>query len=224
MDHFCGANREYLILQTTLFQRQVTLEKNMFPYATPRSVEHWTLWCREEMSHEEVCKYVNTWLCEHMPHVYRWNYDDNSGDRSIDLFHVHVYIETIPQTERTSTHHHHHHPQPSLSPPSSPSPSLPGLLDQSSDIVTSYRRSHSQSHSHNHSMIYSDNNVNCDDDADDDNDVGVGNSDGDGDGLNPAHFIAVCNVSMTDTSSSSDSSDCGSSNCGGSDGDWDVLR
>jgi len=31
-----------------------------------------------------------------MPHVRRWQYDDNSGERSIDLFHVHVFIETAP--------------------------------------------------------------------------------------------------------------------------------
>lgn len=31
-----------------------------------------------------------------MPYVKRWNYDDNEGEKSIELFHVHVYIETIP--------------------------------------------------------------------------------------------------------------------------------
>lgn len=96
MDHFCGDEREYLILQTTLWKRFYTLERNMFPYDTPPGIEHWTLWCREEMSPQDVCDYVNKWLCKHMPHVRRWNYDDNSGDRSIELFHVHVYIETDP--------------------------------------------------------------------------------------------------------------------------------
>jgi len=100
MDHFCGDEREYLILQTTLWNRFYTLERNMFPYDTPVGIEHWTLWCREEMSPQEVCDYVNKWLYKHMPHVRRWNYDDNSGDRSIELFHVHVYIETDPH--RTS--------------------------------------------------------------------------------------------------------------------------
>jgi hypothetical protein len=96
MDHFCDDDREYFILQTTLWNRFHTLERNMFPYDTPDGVEHWTLWCREEMTHKEVCDYVSRWLRKHMPHVRRWNYDDNSGDRSIDLFHVHVYIETRP--------------------------------------------------------------------------------------------------------------------------------
>ena len=31
-----------------------------------------------------------------MPQVRRWQYDDNSGDRSILHFHVHVFIETVP--------------------------------------------------------------------------------------------------------------------------------
>lgn len=102
MDHFCGDEREYLILQTTLWKRFHTLERNMFPYDTPAGIEHWTLWCREEMSPQDVCDYVNKWLCKHMPHVQRWNYDDNSGDRSIELFHVHIYIETDPHRNAES--------------------------------------------------------------------------------------------------------------------------
>ena len=96
IDHFCGEDREYLILQTTLWNRYITLELNMFPYETPFGIEHWTLWCRDELSHNEVCRYVENWLRKNMPNVRRWNYDSNSGDRSIDLFHVHVYIETRP--------------------------------------------------------------------------------------------------------------------------------
>lgn len=26
----------------------------------------------------------------------RWQYDDNFGERSIDLFHVHVFVEMLP--------------------------------------------------------------------------------------------------------------------------------
>jgi hypothetical protein len=40
--------------------------------------------------------FVDGWLHRHMPHVRRWQYDDNSGERSINLFHVHVFIETRP--------------------------------------------------------------------------------------------------------------------------------
>jgi hypothetical protein len=39
---------------------------------------------------------VDGWLHRHMPRVRRWQYDDNSGERSINLFHVHVFIETRP--------------------------------------------------------------------------------------------------------------------------------
>jgi hypothetical protein len=108
MDHFCDDDREYLILQTSLWERNITLETNMFPYDTPPGVEHWTLWCREEMTHAEVCEYVESWLRKHMPRVRRWNYDSNSGERSIDLFHVHVYIETIPYS------YHYRPPSPPL--------------------------------------------------------------------------------------------------------------
>jgi hypothetical protein len=69
------------------------LEPNMFPYSTPPDVEHWTLWSRSDMSHDEVQDWVTRWLMEHKPHVRRWNYDDNAGDRSIYWFHVHVYLQ-----------------------------------------------------------------------------------------------------------------------------------
>lgn len=63
---------------------------------TPRGLQHYTLWSTYEMSHEQICRYVEKWLTRKFPHVRRWNYDDNSGERSFQLFHVHVYIETIP--------------------------------------------------------------------------------------------------------------------------------
>lgn len=48
------------------------------------------------MNHEEIIGFVDNWLLENMPQVRRWQYDDNCGERSILLFHVHVYIEVIP--------------------------------------------------------------------------------------------------------------------------------
>jgi hypothetical protein len=39
---------------------------------------------------------VDDWLKENMPHVKRWQYDDNSGDRSYLIYHVHVFVETVP--------------------------------------------------------------------------------------------------------------------------------
>jgi hypothetical protein len=44
----------------------------------------------------QIVAYVDGWLHRHMPAVRRWQYDDNSGERSINLFHVHVFIETRP--------------------------------------------------------------------------------------------------------------------------------
>ncbi len=52
------------------------------------------------MSHREIVQYVENWLSRNMPHVRRWNYDDNAGEKSIELFHVHVYIETIPYSHQ----------------------------------------------------------------------------------------------------------------------------
>jgi hypothetical protein len=41
-----------------------------------------------------VIEFVDGWLEVSMPQVTRWQYDDNAGERSILLFHVHVFIET----------------------------------------------------------------------------------------------------------------------------------
>ncbi len=40
--------------------------------------------------------FVDKWLNKRMPLVRRWQYDDNLGERSILLFHVHVFIESNP--------------------------------------------------------------------------------------------------------------------------------
>lgn len=84
-------SREDHILATTLQGRRTLLEPNMFPYSTPAGIEHWTLWSRDEMSDDEVERCVSAWIEENAPHVLSWNFDDNSS-RSIDLFHVHVYL------------------------------------------------------------------------------------------------------------------------------------
>eukprot|EP01032_Pedospumella_encystans_P015944 gene15944-18211_t len=95
IDHMCGS-RESLVLKTTLWKEDIVLEPNMFPYYTPYGVDHYTLWSVEDLTHEQIVSFVDRWLYRHMPHVRRWQYDDNSGERSIDLFHVHVFIETAP--------------------------------------------------------------------------------------------------------------------------------
>ncbi|GMF29395.1 unnamed protein product [Phytophthora lilii] len=89
--HFSA--REELILSTTLNEKETVLEPNMFPYNTPKGIEHWTLWSRHDMNPTEVETYVCNWLGEYAPHVESWNYDENPS-HSIDVFHVHVYFRS----------------------------------------------------------------------------------------------------------------------------------
>lgn len=86
-----GSAEEH-IFATTLKGRTAFLEPNMFPYDTPAGIEHWTLWHMKELNHEQVKQYVENWIDANAPHVERWNYDDNP-ERSIDIFHVHVYFQ-----------------------------------------------------------------------------------------------------------------------------------
>lgn len=95
IDRICSS-REDLVLLTTLNGCDIALEPNMFPYDTPNCVEHYTLWSRYDLGHREIQEYVDGWLSAHLPLVRRWQYDDNCGERTIDLFHVHVFIETTP--------------------------------------------------------------------------------------------------------------------------------
>ncbi|KAG2924497.1 hypothetical protein PC129_g2438 [Phytophthora cactorum] len=86
-----GSAEEH-IFATTLKGRTAFLEPNMFPYDTPAGIEHWTLWHVKDLNHEQVKQYVENWIDANAPHVERWNYDDNP-ERSIDIFHVHVYFQ-----------------------------------------------------------------------------------------------------------------------------------
>mmetsp|Transcript_5586 Transcript_5586/g.8429 ORF Transcript_5586/g.8429 Transcript_5586/m.8429 type:complete len:225 (-) Transcript_5586:167-841(-) len=96
-DHY--HSREKFIEDTVFFnpmtgeESDTVIEPNMFPYDTPRNIEHWTLWSRTDMNHKEVCDWVTKWLIKNKPNVGHWNYDDNAGDRSICWFHVHVYLQ-----------------------------------------------------------------------------------------------------------------------------------
>ena len=47
-------------------------------------------------SRMQIVHFVDNWLLRHFPLVRRWQYDDNSGERSINLFHVHVFVEMMP--------------------------------------------------------------------------------------------------------------------------------
>ena len=88
--------RERLVLLTTLAEADTVLETNMFPYACPEGVEHFTLWSTRALGKLQVQDFVDRWLLRYLPgrRAYRWQYDDNAGERSIHLFHVHVFVET----------------------------------------------------------------------------------------------------------------------------------
>jgi len=92
LDHSAYASREDRILQTTLKDFDTVLERNPFPYDCPQGVHHFTLWCRWDMDEREIEEFVQKWLEIHSPCARQWIYDENES-RSIDLFHVHVYIE-----------------------------------------------------------------------------------------------------------------------------------
>lgn len=94
MDKIDGAHlsREAHILATTLAHSDVVLEPNMFPYDTPPGIEHWTLWSCNDMTENEVERCVHAWIMANAPHVRSWNFDENPS-RSIDVFHVHVYLQ-----------------------------------------------------------------------------------------------------------------------------------
>uniref|UniRef100_A0AAV1U656 Chromo domain-containing protein n=1 Tax=Peronospora matthiolae TaxID=2874970 RepID=A0AAV1U656_9STRA len=85
------------IFATTLKGRTAFLEPNMFPYDTPAGIEHWTLWHVKDLNHEQVKQYVESWIDANASHVDRWNYDDNP-ERSIDIFHVHVYLQVAGES------------------------------------------------------------------------------------------------------------------------------
>ena len=61
--------RERLLLLTTLWQKNIVLEPNMFPYDCPSGIEHYTLWATFEMNKSEIQEYVDRWLLVNMPQV-----------------------------------------------------------------------------------------------------------------------------------------------------------
>mmetsp|Transcript_19574 Transcript_19574/g.31322 ORF Transcript_19574/g.31322 Transcript_19574/m.31322 type:complete len:529 (-) Transcript_19574:218-1804(-) len=94
MDRTFKGNREQFVSEHVLGSRNVLLERNRFPYQLPPGIEHWTIWNRIPMDHEELCNYVEGWLDAREPHnVVSWNYDDNLGRKTIDVWHVHVYFQ-----------------------------------------------------------------------------------------------------------------------------------
>jgi len=96
------SSREERILSTVLAHESTVMELNPFPYVTPEGVQHWTLWGIDEMSPTEIEDFVCNWIQKNAPCANQWNYDENES-RSIDLFHVHVYIEFPLASKRQHT-------------------------------------------------------------------------------------------------------------------------
>jgi len=101
MDETYPGDRESYISEHVLGIRDVLIELNRYPYQLPAGVEHWTIWSRRSMEHKELCEYVEAWLDAREPHgVISWNYDDNRGRRTIDIWHVHLYFQGRPGSGR----------------------------------------------------------------------------------------------------------------------------
>lgn len=93
MDRHYRGDRERFVLENVLGCRDVFLEPNRFPYFLPPDVVHWTIWSRQPMEHRELCNHVEAWLDARKDNNVRsWNYDDNRGKRTIDVWHVHIYF------------------------------------------------------------------------------------------------------------------------------------
>ena len=56
------ASREDIILASVLALADTAIERNMFPYALPPGIEHWTLWSRLSLSQFEMERLVVDWL------------------------------------------------------------------------------------------------------------------------------------------------------------------
>jgi len=94
MDRTYSGDRERFVSERVLGTREVLLEQNRFPYHLPPGVDHWTIWSRKSMGHQELCEYIEAWLDAREPHnIVAWNYDDNRGRRTIDIWHVHIYFK-----------------------------------------------------------------------------------------------------------------------------------
>jgi len=94
MDRTFGGNRERYVMDHVLCGREILLEPNRYPYQLPPDLEHWTIWSTRTLSHEDLYEYMEGWLDAREPHnVKWWNYDDNIGRKTIDIWHVHIYFQ-----------------------------------------------------------------------------------------------------------------------------------
>jgi hypothetical protein len=88
------SSREEYILNEVLCGRQWLMERNKFPYMLPSGVEHHTVWSSKPRRHEELVEWVENHLQKKRSDVIAWNYDLNTAKKTIDVFHVHVYLCT----------------------------------------------------------------------------------------------------------------------------------
>lgn len=97
IDRTFRGDRERYVLDRVLCGRDTMVEPNRFPYMLPPGIEHWIIWSLRPMGHTELCDYIEGWLDAREPHdVTAWNYDDNRGRRTIDVWHVHIYFQGNP--------------------------------------------------------------------------------------------------------------------------------
>lgn len=93
MDRTYNGDRERYVLERVLRDQDIVMEPNRFPYHMPPDCEHWTIWSREEMSHEGIAEFVEDWMKKRWPDEYvTWNYDDNLGAKTISIWHIHIYF------------------------------------------------------------------------------------------------------------------------------------
>jgi len=98
MDRTFRGDRERFVMDNVLCGRETVVEPNKFPYALPPGLEHWIIWSRRSMGHTELYEFIEGWLNARKPHnVTAWNYDDNRGRRTIDIWHVHIYFGGAPE-------------------------------------------------------------------------------------------------------------------------------
>lgn len=94
------SSREQRIFETVLAEEDTVLELNPFPYQTPPGVTHHTLWSVHDMSEPQIEAFVEAWIRLNLPDARQWNYDANES-RSIDIFHIHVYIDAGRPEDRS---------------------------------------------------------------------------------------------------------------------------
>jgi hypothetical protein len=88
--------REDEILSTILSDKDICINPAKFFYETPECIKHLILWSKNDMTREKIIIYVDKWLFENYPLVKRWQYDYNIGDKTYNIFHIHLFIEIDP--------------------------------------------------------------------------------------------------------------------------------